>query len=66
MIAETASALAGKASSQQRSRTTMHIGKVEQQNHIDSLVGDLVFKKGTYCSLWQVSWHLCLITLDKK
>lgn len=45
-IEKTASALAGKASSQQRSRTTMHIGKVEQQNHIDSLVGDLVFKKG--------------------
>ncbi|MDP0380317.1 helix-turn-helix domain-containing protein [Glaesserella parasuis] len=45
-IEKTASALAGKATFQQRSRTTMHIGNVEQQNHIDSLVGDLVFKKG--------------------
>ncbi|MDG6235424.1 helix-turn-helix domain-containing protein [Glaesserella parasuis] len=45
-IEKTASALAGKATFQQRSRTTMHIGNVEQQNHIESLVGDLVFKKG--------------------
>lgn len=45
-IERTANALAGKANAPKRSSTTMHINKVEQQNHIDNLTGDLVFKKG--------------------
>lgn len=45
-IEEDASALAAKINPQHRSRTTMHIDNVEQQNNIEHLEGGIHFKKG--------------------
>ena len=45
-IEKTASALAAKINPQHRSRTTMNIGNVEQQNNIEHLAGGIHFNKG--------------------
>ena len=45
-IEKTASALAAKINPQHRSRTTMNIGNVEQQNNIEHLAGGTHFNKG--------------------
>ena len=45
-IEKTASALAAKNQPQHRSRTTMNIGNVEQQNNIEHLAGGIHFNKG--------------------
>ena len=45
-IEKTASALAAKSNPQHRSRTTMNIGNVEQQNNIEHLAGGIHFNKG--------------------
>ena len=45
-IEKTASALAAKINPQHRSRTTMNIGNVEQQNNIEHLEGGIQFNKG--------------------